>query len=90
MQKLKKPKIMQDEEQKESKETSEVMSLVRVFFRAIIPMKVAVLYFGSRMSEEPSLENILLFALSIIISFGSLIYYAAKKHREKNSVRPKD
>ncbi len=66
--------------QERSKEDSDVMPMVWVLLRALIPMKIAVVYFGSRLSEDPSNLNLILFLGVIAISFGSIIWYAIKKY----------
>lgn len=69
----------------EQKVRRELFPYVWALVQAVVIMKAAVYYFGMQSSNEPSLQNDVLFAIALTISFGSLFVFAWRKshHEDK-------
>jgi len=56
-----------------------VRQMVMIFLNAIIFVKIPLLIFGFRMSEDPTIFNIAGFAFCLLFSIATMLWFILKK-----------
>lgn len=66
----------------------ELFSYIWMLLQAALVTKTAVFYFGIRSTEDDSMEGKIYVILAILVSFGSLFFFAYRKSKKQDAKNP--
>ncbi len=70
-------------DQQKDEESLEVGQMVMIFLNAIIFIKIPMLIFGFRMSEDPTPFNIGGFVVCVLVAIFTMLRFILKKGKKK-------
>jgi len=68
-----------DAESRDEEQTLDVRQMVMIFLNSVIFIKIPLLIFGFRMSEEATVFNVVGFAVCIVVSVFTMARFILKK-----------